>query len=630
MPVVSERRNVIVIADEAHRTQYAQFARNITAALPHATRIGFTGTPIEMRDRSTRLVFGDYVSVYRMSRAIEDGATVPIFYESRRIPVGVEDENLLEEVEDVLSGEEDEAASKLVTSWAKLERVVGAPDRLDRLGADIAEHWRGRTDVLEGKALVVGMSQLICAELTERLKDRLGDEAVTCVISAQASDEPLVSRWRRSSAERRQVEADFKDPDHPLQMVVVRDMWLTGFDAPPLHTLYVDKPMRDHGLLQAIARVNRVFRDKPGGLVVDYIGIGDDLRKSLRAYSEDIVDESMIPLAIAVAKLREKHEIVRDFFHGLDFRGRHVMTPSARANLLVRAHSAVVEDEETKARFLREQALFNRWYALVSPQIAALELRDDAEFFGAVAASVRKYTPLSEQASMQAQQAVSQFFSEGLAAGAIVDIFDIAGHERPEISILSDTFLDEIVGRVGTPQLGVEVLKKLLNDEIRVRQATNNMQARLFGEALNDLLRRYERRQLQAAEVLERLVELAKQVRAARRRHEALGLSVEEAAFYDALADDTGNATADPRIAEISQALVTAIRGDLSVDWADREATEAAIRVRIKRLLRRFGFQAELRGGAGRLERTTDLVLDQARTLYRNWPHVASALDTLL
>jgi type I restriction enzyme R subunit len=626
MPVLSERANVIVIADEAHRSQYASFAANITHALPNATRIGFTGTPIEKADRSTRLVFGDYISVYRMSRAIEDGATVPIYYESRRIPLDVEDEGLVRSVEEVLEGEEEEAARRLVTSWAKLEKVVGTRERLERLADDIADHFRERTKTLVGKAIVVAMSQPIAAELTELLKERLGDAPVTCVISAQASDIPAVSRYRRSRQERKQVEAEFKDADSALRLVVVRDMWLTGFDVPALHTLYVDKPMRDHGLLQAIARVNRVFRGKPGGLVVDYIGIGDDLRASLQAYTEDVVEEAMIPLSEAVKKLEEKHELVGEFFSGTDFRRRHEMTPAQRATLLVNAHAAVVVDEETKRRFVKEHALFARWLALVRPHAAALELQDDAEFFAAVAHSVQKYTPIDEQASKEAEQVVRQFFSEGLAAGEVVDIFEIAGKDRPEVSILSDEFLESVEAKLGKPELGIEVLKKLLRDEIRLRQQSNNMQAKLFGEALGDVLARYERRQLTSAEVMERLIELAKEMRAARRRHEALDLTVEEAAFYDALAGRADDWDADPQIAEIARALVASIKADLSVDWASHDATEAAIRVKIKRLLRRYRFRASENGGGRPFDRLAENVLEQARTLYRAWPEIATEL----
>lgn len=622
MPVLSTRRNVVVMADEAHRTQYGGLAANLTVALPNATRIGFTGTPIEKADRSTQIVFGDYISVYRMERAVEDGATVPIYYESRRIPLEVKDESLLAEVEETLSGEEDEAAAKLVASWTRLERVVGTRERLERLAKDVAAHYRAGAAKEGGKAMVVAMSQRIAAELTELLKAELGEETVTCVISASATDDLAVSRWRRSAQERRQVEADFKDPANPLRVVVVRDMWLTGFDVPSLYTLYVDKPMRDHGLLQAIARVNRVFRDKSGGLVVDYIGIGDDLRASLVAYSAKDVDDVAIPIGVAIARLREKHELVAEFFHGTGFREWQTLRPADRATRFHAAVVAVIADEDVKKRFLTEYGIFARLHKLLRANEAAIELAGDEEVFRKVAGAVMKIAPPTGQISPEAEQAVKQFVSEGLTAGEVLDVFELAGEARPEISILSDEFLDKITRGLNEPALATQILKKILTDEIRVRSRANAMQAKLFSDELAEVLQQYEARQLTSAQVIERLVELARRVREARRRHEALGLSTEEVAFYDALAGRSEDWTADPQLAEIARDLVASIKADLSIDWADHEATEAAIRVKIKQLLRRHKYQPPVNGGGGprAVDHVVDLVLDQARTLYRWWP----------
>jgi type I restriction enzyme R subunit len=626
MPVISTRRNVIVMADEAHRTQYSKLAQNITLALPHATRIGFTGTPIETADRSTQVVFGDYISVYRMERAVEDGATVPIYYESRRVPLDVKDETLLRDVEEKLTGEEDEAAAKLVTSWTRLERVVGTHERIERVADDVAEHWRAGAAHEDGKALVVAMSQRIAAELATELQKRLGEETVTCVISASATDDPAISRWRRSRPERKQVETDFKDPEHPLKLVVVRDMWLTGFDVPSLYTIYVDKPMRDHGLLQAIARVNRVFHDKVGGLVVDYIGIGDDLRASLVAYSRKDVEGVAIPISIAVARLREKHEVVAEFFHAIDFRRRHQLAPTERATQFAQAVAAIIADEETKKRFLGEYGLFARLYRLLRANPAGIAVADDEEFFRKVAGAVVKISPLDGQVSKETEQAVKQFVSEGLTAGDVIDVFELAGDERPEISVLSDEFLDKVTrGLAEQPQLGVELLKKILSDEIRVRSRTNRMQAKLFSDRLSDALARYAARQLTSTQVIERLVGIAQEMRAARRRHEALGLTREEVAFYDALAGESDDWVADPKLAAIARALVEGIKADLSVDWADHEATEAAIRTKIKHLLRRLGYKPPKGQATARsFDRSAiaDLILEQARELYRFWPDV--------
>lgn len=627
MPVLSERHNIVVMADEAHRSQYAKFAQNITIALPRAVRIGFTGTPVEKADKSTRIVFGDYVSVYRMRQAQEDHATVPIYYESRQIPVEVDDPDELRHVEEVLEGEEEDAASRLVTAWAKLEKVVGAPDRLRRLADDTAEHFKMRREALEGKAIVVAYSRRIAAELTVLLKERLGDDAVDCVISAQATDRPEISRFRRSRPELKELAKRFKDPDDPLRVVVVKDMWLTGFDVPVLHTLYVDKPMRDHGLLQAIARVNRVFRDKPGGLIVDYIGIGEDLRASLRAYDDKEIDEPVIPTARAVAGLWEKYEVLSALLHPVGFRPGELQRTPNPEKLFFDAYNLILERDEKAQEYLDVHAALARWYALARTQQAAIELRDDIGFFNKLAAEVRKITLPQTQASQAAQQAVRQFFSEGLAAGEVLDVFGIAGKDRPEISVLSDEFLESITKRTEHPNIQIRLLEKLLNDEIKGRTRANRMQAKVFSEQVAAVLHRYEQKQLTSGEVVERLVEIAKQLRGARRRHEELGLSEEEAAFYDALAGGVEDVKADPKLASIAHELVDAIRTDLTVDWADREATEAKVRTKIKRLLRKHKYKppkptGDGGGGLVGFDYAAQLVLDQAKSLYRYWPDV--------
>jgi type I restriction enzyme R subunit len=633
MPVLSERQNVVVMADEAHRSQYAKFAENITLALPNATRIGFTGTPVEAADRSTRLVFGDYISVYRMRQAQDDRATVPIFYESRQIPLDIADPEQLAEVEEVLEAEELEAASKLVTAWAKLEKVVGAPDRLRRLADDVHEHFTARRETLEGKAIVAAYSRRIAAELTELLRERFGDKAVDCVISAQATDPPEISRFRRSKPELRQLAKDFRDDQHPLRIVVVKDMWLTGFDAPVLHTLYIDKPMRDHGLLQAIARVNRVFRDKPGGLVVDYIGIGEDLRASLRAYDDAELDDPVIPAAKAVAGLWEKYEVLCALLYPVGYHQGELHLATDPARLFLDCYDHVLASEERTREFLDAQAALASWYALARTQPAAIELRDEVGFFNKLAAEVRKIASPDAQASPEAEQAVRQFMSEGLAAGEIVDVLAIADHDRPEISVLSDEFLDSIASKTEHRNVQIRLLEKLLKDEIRGRGRVNRTQAKQFSDQIEAVLRRYEMRQLSSAEVVERLVEIAKSLRAARHRHEELGLSVEESAFYDALAGSADHTTADPQIAAIATDLVKSIRADLTVDWADRESSEAAIRRKIKRLLRKHDYRPKAAppGGSGGgephdINRYTQLVLDQAKVLYRYWPDVEDRL----
>jgi type I restriction enzyme R subunit len=629
MPMLSDRTNVVVMADEAHRSQYATFAENITLALPNATRIGFTGTPVESADRSTRLVFGDYISVYRMRQAQEDRATVPIYYESRQIPLDIADLELLSEVEEVLEMEEQEAASKLVTAWAKLEKVVGAPDRLVKLADDLHEHFTARCEALAGKAMVVAYSRRVAAELATLLVERFSPQAVTCVISAQATDPPGVSRWRRSKAELQQVAKDFKDPQHQLRIVVVKDMWLTGFDAPVLHTLYIDKPMRDHGLLQAIARVNRVFEDKPGGLVVDYIGIGEDLRASLRAYDDADLDDPVIPAWKAVSGLGEKYEVICALLHPAGYRQGELHLVTDPNRLFLDCYNHVLGDDDRVREFLDAQAALASWYALARTQPAVIELRGEIGFFNRLAAEVRKITAPDAQASPAAEQAVRQFMSEGLAAGEIVDVLAVADQDRPEISVLSDEFLDSIATKTEHPNVQIRLLEKLLKGEVRSRSRTNQTQAKLFTEQIEAVLRRYELRQISSAEVVERLVDIAKSLRDARRRHEQLGLTVEEAAFYDALAGGSGDGAADPQLAAIASELVKSIRADLTVDWADRESTEAKIRTKIKRLLRKHGYKPQTTasgGGADAIGHYTQLVLDQAKELYRYWPDVEDRL----
>jgi type I restriction enzyme, R subunit len=631
MPVLSERRNIVVMADEAHRSQYAKFAENITLALPSATRIGFTGTPVERADRSTRLVFGDYISIYRMRQAQEDRATVPIYYESRQVPIAIEDPDELARVEDVLEAEEEAAAAKLVTAWAKLEKVVGAPDRLNALADDVAEHFTARTETLAGKAMVVAYSRRIAAAVTDSLRERLGAEAVDCVISAQATDPPEVSRFRRSKAELKELAKRFRDPDDPLRVVVVKDMWLTGFDAPALHTLYIDKPMRDHGLLQAIARVNRVFRDKPGGLAVDYIGIGEDLRASLQAYDETEIDDPVIPAAKAVARLYEKYEVISALLHPAGYRQGELHLQADPSRLFLDCYDHVLETDERTREFLDAQTALASWYALARTQPAVIELREEVGFFNRLAAEVRKIAAPEAQASKEAEQAVRQFMSEGLAAGEVVDVLGLADHERPELSVLSDEFLDSLPGKTEHRNVQVRLLEKLLRDEVKSRMRTNRIQAQHFGERVQEVLRRYELKQLTSAEVVKRLVEIAKELRDARHRHEELGLSEEEAAFYDALAGGVEHVTADPDLAAIAHDLVASIRSDLTVDWTNREATQAKVRTKIKRLLRRRREEltkASRAGGAAPqdLNYYTDLILDQARDMYRYWPEVGDRL----
>jgi type I restriction enzyme R subunit len=479
--------------------------------------------------------------------------------------------------------------------------------------------------------MVVAYSRRIAAAVTDLLRERLGAEAVDCVISAQATDPPEVSRFRRSKAELKELAKRFRDPDDPLRVVVVKDMWLTGFDAPALHTLYIDKPMRDHGLLQAIARVNRVFRDKPGGLAVDYIGIGEDLRASLQAYDETEIDDPVIPAAKAVARLYEKYEVICALLHPAGYRQGELHLQADPSRLFLDCYDHVLETEERTREFLDAQTALASWYALARTQPAVIELREEVGFFNRLAAEVRKIAAPEAQASKEAEQAVRQFMSEGLAAGGVVDVLGLADKDRPELSVLSDEFLESLPGKTEHRNIQVRLLERLLRDEIKSRMRANRIQAQRFGERVQDVLRRYELKQLTSAEVVKRLVEIAKELRDARHRHEQLGLTEEEAAVYDALAGGVEHVTADPNLAAIAHELVESIRRDLSVDWADREATQAKVRTKIKRLLRRHRKELAKVAGAGGsaphdLNHYTDLILEQARDMYRYWPEVGDRL----
>ena len=634
IPVLSERENVIVIADEAHRSQYEQLARNLVKALPNATRIGFTGTPIESVDRSTRAAFGDYISIYRMAQAQEDGATVPIYYESRQVPVDA-DRSELERVQAVLDLESDETETELSSEFARMDAIVGAPYRLDRVAADLVAHFTERCRTLPGKAMLVAYSRRAAAEYANRLRDALGEDAVDVVINADATDPRPISDYRKSKQQLKQIEKDFKDPDHPLRVVVVKNMWLTGFDAPVLHTLYIDKPMRDHGLLQAIARVNRVFEGKPGGLVVDYIGIGDDLRASLTAYAKGDVEDAVVPLDLAQTRLRERYEVMLDLVHGITWTAPDGVSAGARATIFnsaaAEAAARFLDPDHDAQTFLDEQAQYAAWFRLVSPNEPSVEQRFDHDFFATVAKVLR--SALAEEgdgangASAEARRAVEQFFSEGLAGGEIVDVFEIAGEQRPEISVLSDEFLDDIGSKLAQPELQVALLRKLLRGEIATRLAANRTQSKRFSDELQKILDRYHNKQLTSAQVVAELVKLAKDLRDQRRRNEQLGLNPQEIAFYDVLATRGEDWVDDPRLKDIAVEIVRSLtRPDdpaLGIDWTERENLEAKVRLRIKQILRRR--KAMIPAGGGDLDALAERVFQQARVLYERWPETEGA-----
>ena len=624
-PVLSERRNIVVIADEAHRSQYDfidGFARHMRDALPGAAFIAFTGTPLELDDRNTRQVFGDYISIYDIERAVQDGATVPIYYESRLAKLALDESEhpkIDPEFEEVTEGEEVERKERLKTKWAQLEAVVGAKKRLKLLAQDIVEHFERRLEVLDGKAMVVCMSRRICVDLYNEIvalrpewhHDDDDRGMIKVVMTGNASDPPEWQPHIRNKERRELLANRFRDPEDPLKMVIVRDMWLTGFDAPPLHTMYIDKPMRGHTLMQAIARVNRVFRDKPGGLVVDYIGLAYELKQALATYTESGgTGRTAIDQEEAVAVMLEKYEICCDLFHGFGWSKWITGTPQERLALLPAALEHILAQENGKERLLQAVTELSKAFALVVPREEALRIRDDVAFFQAVRSALAKRALAERKTEEELDHAVRQIIDKAIAPEGVIDIFAAAGLPKPDISILSEEFLAEVRG-MPQKNLAVEVLRRLLEGEIKARRRKNVVQARSFAEMLERAIRRYQNRTIEAAQVIEELIQLAREMREADRRGERLGLSEEELAFYDALEtnDSAVKVLGDETLRTIARELVQAVRKNATIDWTVRENVRAQLRVIIKRILRKHGYPPD------RQEKATQTVLEQAELL---------------
>ncbi|MCI4428955.1 MAG: type I restriction endonuclease subunit R [Burkholderiales bacterium] len=628
-PTLSARRNIVVIADEAHRSQYDfidGYARHMRDALPHASFIGFTGTPIELADANTRAVFGDYISVYDIQRAVQDGATVPIYYESRLAKLALDEAarpKIDPEFEEATEGEEVERKEKLKTKWAQLEAVVGAAKRLELVAKDIVEHFEKRLEAMLGKAMVVCMSRRICVELQrEILKLRpewASDDddrgAIKVVMTGSASDPPDWQQHIRNKPRREALANRFRDPKDEFKLVLVRDMWLTGFDAPSLHTMYIDKPMRGHGLMQAIARVNRVFKDKPGGLVVDYLGLAQELKQALATYTESGgTGRTALDQEEAVAVMLEKHEVCAGLFHRFDWSKWTTGTPPQRLGLLPAAQEHILAQESGKDRCVGAVRELSQAFALAVPHAEALRIRDDVAFFQAVQAVLAKRAPGDARPEEDIEHAVRQIISRAVAPEGVIDIFAAAGLAKPDISILSEEFLAEVRGM---PQrnLAVELLQKLLKGELAMRRRKNVVQARSFAEMLEQSIRRYQSRAIEAAQVLEELIALAKDMREANARGESLHLSEDELAFYDALEtnDSAVKILGDETLRSIAQELVKTVRANVTIDWTLRENVRARLRVLVKRILRKYGYPPD------KQEKATQTVLEQAALLSADW-----------
>jgi type I restriction enzyme, R subunit len=655
---LTERRNVVVIADEAHRSQYGfkakvdvktgkisyGFAKYIRDALPNASFIGFTGTPIEADDVNTSAVFGNYIDVYDISRAVEDGATVPIYYESRlaRIELDETEKPKIDAEVDELTGQEPEAdQERFKKKWSTVEALVGSDKRMALVAKDMVRHFEDRTTALDGKAMVVCMSRRICVKLYDEIiklrpdwhntDDKAG--AIKIVMTGAASDLPSWQQHIGNNVRRDLLAKRARDLQDPLKIVIVRDMWLTGFDAPCMHTMYVDKPMQGHGLMQAIARVNRVFRDKPAGLIVDYIGIAQNLKSALRQYSKNDQDNTGVDEAQAVAVMIEKYEVVRDMYHGLDYSSALNATAHERLVMMAGAIEWILDLQQRWAaseqtaegkknahrRYQDAVLALSKAFALACASDEARNIREEVGFFQAIRTALVKSSIGAGMPGHERELAIQQIVSRAVVSTEIVDILAAAGIQSPDISILSDEFLAE-VQQMEKKNLALEALRKLINDSIRSRSKANVVQTKAFSQRLEDAVARYHANAITTAEVLQELIELAKEIRAARLRGQESGLSDEEIAFYDALAENESavQAMGDEKLRVIAYELLMSLRANISVDWVHRESARAQMRVLVKRILRKYGYPPDLQDAA------VQTVLQQAEALSSAWqvsPH---------
>lgn len=648
-PALSQRQNIVVIVDEAHRTQYgfetrldaktgqvtAGLAQNLRSALPNASFIGFTGTPIEFDDRSTPAVFGNYIDTYTIRQAVEDGATVPIFYEARLARISLpEDEKprIDEQFEEITEDEEEPTRQKLKTTWAKLEALVGTPNRLGLVAKDLLDHWGRRVEIVDGKAMIVCMSRRICVDLYNEIVKLRPDwhggtdeeGAIKVVMTGSGADPVAFHPHIRGKDRQKAIEKRFKDPADPLRIVIVRDMWLTGFDVPCAHTLYMDKPMQGHGLLQAIARVNRRFKDKPSGLVVDYLGLADQLRKAISSYGGGTGEKPGVPVEIALAVLKEKFEVVRDLFHGFNYSGYFSTKATDRLAALAGGVNHICgldpgDPDKAKKRYIESMIVLNKAAGIALHLEGARHLRDEVGYFQAVQGNIQKYTVGgSGKTDAELHAAIRQIVSGAVSSDGVIDVFGAAGIQKPDISVLSDEFL-ETVKKSEHRNLQLELLKKLLNDEIKAQGGRNVVVARKFSEMLERTMIRYQNRTIEAAQVILELIEMAKQLRDAPKRGGELGLTEDELAFYDALADHGGvrEVMGDMVLASIAHDLVEAIRGSVTIDWTQKEAVRADMRRKVKKLLRKHGYPPEKQDNA------VLVVIEQAERVCRDWARAA-------
>src|ERR1017187_1579256 len=664
---LSGRKNILVIADEAHRTQYSfeavthdiidkqtkevtgkrigyGFAKYMRDALPNATYIGFTGTPIETTDVNTPQVFGQYIDIYDISQAVTDGSTVKIYYESRLAKVSLDEEGkkLIEEYDRSLEDEELTDQQKAKARWTKLEAIIGHPRRIKNVAKDIVTHFEEREKVFEGKAMIVAMSRRVAVDLYNELialrpewhDDDLAKGTIKVIMTASSSDGVIMEKHHTTKTERRNLSDRMKDEKDPLKLVIVIDMWLTGFDAPSLHTMYLDKPMKGHNLMQAIARVNRVFKDKPGGLIVDYLGIATDLKEALSFYSAaGGKGKPTEDLEKAVELMMEKMEVVKQMFNeetrtrkdilaeepdayyenSLLFNYRRFFQADAKEKLsiILQAEEHILGLQEGKDRFVREVTLLGQAFALTIPDEEAMAIKDDVVFFQAVKARLVKFEGTGTgKSDNEIETAIKQIVDQALASDKVIDIFDAAGIKKPDISILSDEFLKEVEG-MKHKNLAFELLKQLLNNEIRKRAKTNLVKSRALLEMMERAIKKYQNNLLTTAEIIQELINLAKDIKQADKEGERLGLTEDEVAFYDALEvnDSAVQVLGDETLREIAKEIADKVRVNTTIDWTIRESARAKLMVLVKRTLTRYGYPPD------KQQKAIDTVLKQAELM---------------
>ncbi|MBL0466851.1 type I restriction endonuclease subunit R [Aeromonas veronii] len=642
-PVLSDRANIVVIADEAHRTQYGfsaslkapgkvaegaaryqvGYAQHLRDALPNATFVAFTGTPVSAEDRDTRAVFGDYIHVYDMQQAKDDGATVAIYYESRLAKLSLNNEELPhidDEVDELAEDEEESEQAKLKSRWAALEKVVGSKPRIERVAADLVAHFEERNQAQHGKAMVVAMSREICVHLYDAIVALRPDwhdpdpdkGAIKIVMTGSASDKALLRPHIHATQVKKRLEKRFKDPSDPLKLVIVRDMWLTGFDAPCVHTLYVDKPMKGHNLMQAIARVNRVFKDKQGGLVVDYIGIANELKSAIKEYTASRGrGRPTVDAREAYAVLEEKLDVLRSMLHGFDY--SDYLTGGHK--LLARAADFILGLEDGKKRFADNALAMSKAFTLCCTLDEAKAVREEVAFLQAVKVMLtKKEVTRKKKTDEERDLAIRQIIGNAVVSGDVVDVFEAVGLDKPNIGLLDDEFLAE-VRNLPERNLAVELLERLLEGEIKAKFATNLSQEKKFSEMLSKVIQRYQNRSIETAQVIEELIDMAKKFAAVSKRGQALGLNDDELAFYDALANNEASVRelGDEILAKIAHELTASLRRSVTVDWSSRENVRARLRLLVKRILRKYKYPPDQQ------EEAAQMVLAQAESLCEVW-----------